>query len=59
MIYMNQRYMIYLDNKNKKRSPENCKHTLSHIRFILSDISNIEVRDIRISNYFIEIDLSL
>jgi uncharacterized protein len=59
MIYMHQRYMIYLDNKNKKRSPENYKHTLIHIRSILSDISNIEVRDIRISSYLIEIDLSL
>jgi uncharacterized protein len=59
MIYMHQRYMIYLDNKNKKRSSENYKHILLHIRSILSDISNIEVRDIRISSYFIEIDLSL
>lgn len=51
--------MIYLDNKNKIYFPENCKSILTYIRSILSDISNIEVRDVRISSYFIEIDLSL
>lgn len=56
---MNKRYMIYLNNKNKKYFPENSKYVLTYIRSILSDFSNIEVRDIRISSYFIEIDVSL
>jgi uncharacterized protein len=51
--------MIYLDNRYKKYLPENCKKVLTHIRSILSDITNIEIRDVRISSYFIEIDVSL
>jgi uncharacterized protein len=51
--------MVYLDNRFKKYLPENCKKVLIHIRSILSDFTNIEIRDVRISSYFIEIDLSL
>jgi hypothetical protein len=51
--------MVYLDNRYKKYLPENCKKVLTYIRSILSDFTNIEIRDIRISSYFIEIDLSL
>ncbi len=51
--------MVYLDNRYKKYLPENCKKVLIHIRSILSDFTNIEIRDVRISSYFIEIDLSL
>ncbi len=53
--------MIYLENNNidKKYLPENCKQVLMNIRSILSDFINIEARDIRISSYFIELDLSL
>ena len=56
---LNKRFMIYLDNRYKKYLPENCKKVLAHVRSILSDIINIEIRDVRISSYFIEIDLSL
>jgi uncharacterized protein len=56
---MNRRFMLYLHNKNKRFSKENCKDILIHLRSIFSDFSNIEIRDVRISSYFVEIDLSL
>lgn len=56
---MNKRFMIYLNNKNREYFPENSGYVLTYIRSILSEFSNIEVRDVRISSYFIEIDLSL
>jgi uncharacterized protein len=51
--------MLYLYNKNKRFSKENCKDVLIQLRSIFSDFSNIEIRDVRISSYFVEIDLSL
>src|SRR6478609_10409484 len=56
---VNRRFMLYLHNKNKQFSKENCKDILIHLRSIFSDFSNIEIRDVRISSYFVEIDLSL
>lgn len=56
---MNLRFLIYLDGKSKHFTREQSRSTLLHTRDILSDLSYIEVRDIRISSYFIEIDLSV
>ncbi|HEY6536797.1 MAG TPA: DUF309 domain-containing protein [Candidatus Nitrosocosmicus sp.] len=56
---MNSRFLIYLDGKSKHFTREQSRSTLLHTRDILSDLSYIEVRDIRISSYFIEIDLSV
>jgi uncharacterized protein len=55
---MNRRFMIYLHNK-KRFSIENYKDVLTHLRSIFSDFSNLEIRDVRISSYFVEVDLSL
>jgi predicted metal-dependent hydrolase len=51
--------MLYLHNKNKKFSKENCKDVLVHLRSLFSDFSSVEIRDVRISSYFVEVDLSL
>jgi predicted metal-dependent hydrolase len=53
--------MVYLYNKNKRFSKENSKDILIHLRSMFSELSNIEIeiRDVRISSYFIEVDLSL
>lgn len=56
---MNLRFLIYLDGKSKHFTREQSRSTLLYTRNILSDLSHIEVRDIRISSYFIEIDLSV
>ncbi len=62
MIYyniMDSRFLIYLDSKSKHFSKEQSRSILLHIRDILSYLSHVEVRDVRISSYFIEIDLSI
>ena len=56
---MDKRYMIYLNNKNRKYSPENHKYVLMHVRSLLKDFSDVLVRDVRISSYFIEMDVSI
>lgn len=58
MLFMNKRYLIYLDNKKKSFIPEDYKYLITHIRSLLQDFSMIEVREVRISSYFIEIDSS-
>src|ERR687890_2559690 len=55
---MARRYLIYLDNKKKSFIPEDYKYLIKHIRMLMEDFSMIEVREVRISSYFIEIDLS-
>jgi hypothetical protein len=56
---MDKRYMIYLDNKNKRYSPKNHKDVLARIRSVLKGFPDVIVRDVRISSYFIEMDLSV
>jgi len=56
---MDKRYMIYLDNKNKRYSPENHKDVLARIRSVLKGFPDVIVRDVRISSYFIEMDLGV
>jgi hypothetical protein len=56
---MARRYLIYLDNKKKSYIPEDYKYLVKHIRSLMVDFSMIEVREVRISSYFIEIDLSI
>ena len=56
---MDKRYMVYLNNENKKYSPENYKYVLMHVRTLLKDFSDVLVRDVRISSYFIEMDVSI
>ena len=56
---MARRYLIYLDNKKKSFIPEDYKYLIKHIRMLMEDFSMIEVREVRISSYFIEIDLSV
>ncbi|MDP8905994.1 MAG: DUF309 domain-containing protein [Thermoproteota archaeon] len=56
---MDKRYMIYINNKNRKYSPENYKFVLMHLRSLLKDFSDVLVRDVRISSYFIEMDVSI
>ena len=51
--------MVYIDNKNRKYSTENYKDVLMHVRSLLKDFSNVLVRDVRISSYFIEMDVSI
>ena len=51
--------MIYLNNKNKRYSPENYKYVLMHVRSLLKDFSDVLIRDVRISSYFIEMDVSI
>ena len=51
--------MIYLNNTNKKYSPENYKYVLMHFRSLLKDFSDVLVRDVRISSYFVEMDVSI
>jgi hypothetical protein len=54
---MNKRYLVYLDNKNNYL-PANSKSVLHSLRVLLQNYRNAVVRDIRISSYFIEIDVS-
>lgn len=56
---MARRYLIYLDNKKKSYIPEDYKYLIKHIRSLMVDFPMIEVREVRISSYFIEIDLSV
>ncbi len=56
---MNKRYLVYLDNKKKSYIPEDYKYVIKHIRALLQEFSMIEVREVRISSYFVEIDLSV
>jgi hypothetical protein len=56
---MDKRFMVYLSNSKGKYSPANCNYLLMHVRTLLNGFSQVVVRDIRISSYFIEIDLSL
>ena len=54
---MNKRYLVYLDNKNNYL-PTNSNSILHSLRLLLQNYNHAEVRDIRISSYFIEIDVS-
>ncbi len=54
---MKKRYLVYLDNKNKYL-PTNASSVLHSLRLLLQDNDHVIVRDIRISSYFIEIDVS-
>ena len=58
VVYMNKRYLVYLDNKKKSYIPEDYKYVIKHIRTLMQEFSMIEVREVRISSYFVEIDLS-
>jgi hypothetical protein len=59
MVSVNKRYLIYLDNKKKSYIPGDYRYLIKHIRSLMEDFSMIEVREVRISSYFIEIDLSV
>jgi hypothetical protein len=54
---MKKRYLIYLDNKNNYL-PTNSGSVLYSLRMLLQNYNHAVVRDIRISSYFIEIDVS-
>lgn len=54
---MKKRYLVYLDNKNKYL-PTNASSVLHSLRLLLQEYDHVIVRDIRISSYFIEIDVS-
>ncbi len=54
---MNKRYLVYLVNKNNYL-PTNSNSILHSLRLLLQNYNHAEVRDIRISSYFIEIDVS-
>ena len=54
---MKKRYLVYLDNKNNYL-PTNASSILHSLRLLLQDYDHVIVRDIRISSYFIEIDVS-
>lgn len=54
---MRKRYLVYLSNKTKCK-PENSKDILQELRQITEPYSNTEeIRDIRISRYFLELDI--
>ncbi|HKX97641.1 MAG TPA: DUF309 domain-containing protein [Candidatus Nitrosocosmicus sp.] len=54
---MKNRYLVYLDNKNNYL-PTNSGSVLYSLRMLLQNYNHAVVRDIRISSYFIEIDVS-
>jgi uncharacterized protein len=54
---MKKRYLVYLDNKNNYL-PTNSASVLYSLRMLLQNYNHAVVRDIRISSYFIEIDVS-
>jgi uncharacterized protein len=54
---MKKRYLIYLDNKNNYL-PTNSRSVLHTLRTLLKNYNHAVIRDIRISSYFIEIDVS-
>ena len=55
-IYMKKRYLVYLDNKNNYL-PTNSNNVLRSLRSLLQNYNLAEVRDARISSYFIELDV--
>lgn len=56
---MHRRFMVYLDNKNKKFYSIDSRDVLKRLRSVFAKFSNIEIRDVRISSYFVEVDLSI
>ncbi len=54
---MKKRYLVYLNNKNNYLPP-NSSNVLHSLRMLLQNYNHAVVRDIRISSYFIEIDVS-
>lgn len=55
---MKKRYLVYLSNKNNYL-PSNSNTVLHSLRMLLQNYNNAVVRDIRISSYFVEIDVSI
>lgn len=53
---MKKRYLVYLDNKNNYL-PSHFDGVLRSLRSLLQNYNLAEVRDIRISSYFIELDV--
>ena len=53
---MKKRYLVYLDNKNNYL-PTHSSSVLRSLRSLLQNYNLAEVRDIRISSYFIELDV--
>ena len=53
---MKKRYLVYLDNKNNYL-PTYSNGVLRSLRSLLQNYNLAEVRDIRISSYFIELDV--
>lgn len=53
---MKKRYLVYLDNKNNYL-PTHSNSILRSLRSLLQNYNLAEVRDIRISSYFIELDV--
>ena len=54
---MKKRYLVYLDNKYG-HEPKNSKYILQNLRLLLEPYSyKEEIRDIRVSKYFIELDV--
>ncbi|MGN6559025.1 MAG: DUF309 domain-containing protein [Candidatus Nitrosocosmicus sp.] len=51
--------MVYLDNKNKKFHSIDSRDVLKRLRSVFAKFSNVEIRDVRISSYFVEVDLSI
>jgi len=54
---MKKRYLVYLNNKNNYL-PTNSSSVLHSLQMLLQNYNHAVVRDIRISSYFIEIDVS-
>lgn len=56
---MKKRYLVYLSNKQtQKQKPNDSKDILQKLRLILEIYSNNEeIRDIRVSSYFLELDI--
>ncbi len=54
---MKRRYLVYLTNKNNYL-PANSTQVLHLLRVLLQTYNNAVVRDIRISSYFVELDVS-
>ena len=54
---MKKRYLVYLSNKQKQK-PNDFREILQKLRLILGNYSNSEeIRDIRVSRYFLELDI--
>ncbi|HKR73334.1 MAG TPA: DUF309 domain-containing protein [Candidatus Nitrosocosmicus sp.] len=56
---MKKRYLVYLSNKQtQKQKPNDSKDILQKLRLMLEIYSNNEeIRDIRVSSYFLELDI--